>query len=456
MTVPSNIPAKVSYIGNATTNTYDFPFRAEAISDIQVVIAEVATGEQEVFDGGVSARFTATWDFFPLLSGEVELQPFTLLPGGLDYLDGSGFLKAGYKIVILYKLDARQPTQFRDTSNMTPVNVEKGLDRLTMAIKAVINRTNQALRLQDSDEGDPQLPPTEGNENRGLYVNPTGDGFIYGPTASEISGEGLPPGGLAGAALTKVSGTDFDADWDDFVITGFSNRFGVAWSSAGLRDTLLKILDIIYASPLIASFTGSSNVLREKGTSVSNITLSVAVTKRTNLIARIRFLQGATVIQDDNPPAQTGSGTTTAPYVGPFTDNITFTVEVTDEATVDGGPTTVSANVSYSFVYPYYKGAGAVGLSAAAVAGLTKLVMNSNANYNTTFTTANGDVYYFAYPASYGNLVSILDENGFETFSSWTRRTENITGLDGNAVSYAIYEFNNPVVAGSTNFTFKR
>lgn len=276
--------------------------------------------------------------------------------------------------------------------------------------------------------------------------------FTFGEAQS--GGSLIPPGGDTGAAFVKNSSVDGDVVWDDFVIEGFSARFNAAWSSAGLRDTILKILNISYLPPLV-TLSGSSQTLREKGNVVSSITLSANVTKRSDNIARIRFLQGATEIADNNPPSNVGSGITTAPYNTPFSDNITFTVQVTDDGT-QGGPTQVNANTTYSFVYPYYFGAGVPGLTSAQVAGLTKSIINSNANLNRTFTAAGGDVYYFAYPTSYGALSSILDENGFETFGAWTLRTESITGLDGNPVSYRIYEFNNPVSAGTTNFTFIR
>lgn len=264
----------------------------------------------------------------------------------------------------------------------------------------------------------------------------------------------IPAEGGVNSVLIKTSPTDAEVEWDQMAFSGFSSRFSEAFDSTDLRDTLNKILDFQYLTPQV-SLSGSSNTLREKGDVVASITLSANVTKRSDDIARIRFLQGATEIIDYNPPVNTGSGVTTAPYNTPFSDNISFSVQVTDDGTT-GGPTTVTANTSYSFVYPYYHGAGVPGLTAAAVSGLTKSIINSTASLSRNFTTVDGDVYYFAYPASYGALSSILDENSFEVFSSWTLRTENITGLDGNPVSYRIYEFNNPVTAGSTTFTFIR
>ena len=305
------------------------------------------------------------------------------------------------------------------------------------------------------------LQPTFVATQQGIGVvffkeSPTNWGSRYFAFTESTGINPLPPGGAIGAALVKSSAADSDAIWLDLVYEGFSSRFNSTVSLAGLKNTLDYILAISYLGPLIASFTGSSNVLREKGESVASVTLSTNVTKRSSLISRIRFLQGATVVADNNPPVNTGSGVTTATYSTPFTDNITFTTEVTDTADGGSGPTTVSASASYNFVYPYYSGAAAPARTAAQVATLAKTIVVSTATLNKVFTAAGGDVYYYAYPASYGNLTSILDESGFEVFSAFTRRTENITGLDGNAVSYAIYVSNNPVVAGTTNFTFKR
>jgi hypothetical protein len=131
---------------------------------------------------------------------------------------------------------------------------------------------------------------------------------------------------------------------------------------------------------------------------------------------------------------------------------------VRDDGTSNGGtPQNRDVALSYSFVYPYYFGADVPSLTAAQVAGLTKQVINSTASANRVYSFDVGDVFYFAYPASYGALTSILDENGFENLSNFTLRTENITGLDSTPVSYRIYEFNNVAgVSGTTNYTFIR
>jgi len=436
---------KETYTGTGLLSTYTFDFKIESSTQLLVIEVNALGVETQRVRG----------DNLTYLSGIV----INSSTGGSVTLAAP--LTAGYRLILLLANDA--PVQSFEFSNKTSFSLkrfENALDVLAGAIQRLVYRGKQSIRIHDLDNEETfnaQLPPGIATQaTRTLRVNSAGTGLEFGESTAEAAAGNLPTGGATGAALVKNSATDNDVDWDDLVIEGYSQRFSTNWSSAGLRDFIVKLLDIVYLGPVIASFSGSSNTLREKGDSVASITLSVNVTKRSNNIARIRFLQGATLIQDDNPPLVIGSGITTAPYSTPFSDNITFTAEVTDETTVDGGPSTVTATTSYSFVYPYYYGADVPSITAAQVALLTKSIINSSANLNRSFTTSNGDVYYFAYPASYGVLTSILDENGFETFSSWTRRTENITGLDTNSISYYIYESNNPVVAGSTNFTFKR
>lgn len=245
------------------------------------------------------------------------------------------------------------------------------------------------------------------------------------------------------------------ANWVSGAFSGFSGRFNTAFDEIGVRNALLKILDFSYLAPQVSLSATGSTTVREKGSSVTSSTLSASITKRTDAIAKIEFFIGNTSIYLEDPAVNTGSGTTNYNWSGSFSDNTTFKVEVTDTGE-SGGPTIVTATRAFTFVYPYYSGTGAPSLTASNVAGLTKDVRTSTANLNKSFTTTSGQVFYFAYPASYGALSSVLDENGFETISSWTLRTENITGLDSTPVSYRIYEFNLPQGAGSTNFTFIR
>ena len=267
-------------------------------------------------------------------------------------------------------------------------------------------------------------------------------------------GGGIPAGGDLGDVVMKLSSFDGDADWQSFNYSGVSLLTGAAWSSTGIKDTLDKIIRITYTAPTVSLTAAGSTTVREKGDAVTSVLLTAAVTKKSDPIAAVRFYKDAGLIHTVGSPNPAG-GNETYTWSGSFSDNVTFSTQVDDNGAT-GGPSTVSNSKTFTYVYPYYNGAGVAGKSAAQVALLTKSIITSTATLAKTMTASASDVFYFAYPSSYGALTSILDVNNFETIGDWTRTTQNITGLDASAQSYYIYEFNNPVTAGSYQYTFKR
>lgn len=262
--------------------------------------------------------------------------------------------------------------------------------------------------------------------------------------------------------VDKVSGGGGGGDIDaDYNYDGYSSRFGQIFTSTGLGDTLDKILLITYTAPQI-NLSGSSNVLREKGTSVSGITLTAAITKRSDPIAAVRFYRNPSTLLDTQTSggAIPNGGNSTYVYSTAFSDNVTFRAEA-DDTGATGGPSTVASTTTYSFVYPYYYGAGATGKTGAQIrSDLTTLVMSAlsgGASTTRSYTFTSGQTAYFAYPASYGDLTTIYDENNFDVTAGFTKTTKSITGLDGTSQSYTCYE---KTVAfgssGTTTFRFVR
>jgi hypothetical protein len=139
-----------------------------------------------------------------------------------------------------------------------------------------------------------------------------------------------------------------------------------------------------------------------------------------------------------------------------FTFPMTQVSQVTTldySATAGDGTTTTSATARrQTYVYPFYYGVGAVGLTGAQVAALTKLVATVGSKTEAFAPTV--EVYYFAYPASYASLTSIIDGNGFNITADWTLHNPvSITGADGTAQNYKVYEYNN-LNSVSQNITF--
>lgn len=264
-------------------------------------------------------------------------------------------------------------------------------------------------------------------------------------------GSSLPSAGAAGDYL-ESDGTE--AKWTSGIFEGFSARYGQALSLPTVRDALLWIFNFSYLGPQVSlSATGSSGV-KEKGVPVTSSTLTASVTKRSTAISRIQFFLNGVSINDNNPPANTGSGNTSYAWTGSFSDTSTFRADVTDVTDGANGPTTASSSVTFTFVYPFFWGASA---PDAAVGDLTKQVVANSNNRNVGYSGLAGQKFYYAFPSSYGDLTSIKDENNFEVLGSFTKKSKTWTAADSATVTYTIYELTSPLgVSLSTNFTFIR
>ena len=107
----------------------------------------------------------------------------------------------------------------------------------------------------------------------------------------------------------------------------------------------------------------------------------------------------------------------------------------------------VTASKTINFIQPYYYGKSA----SATVSNFTGLTEKVEPKANKTYTfTTNNEHMVFAYDASYGNLSSILDSNGFETISGWTKSSLTVGGFN-----YFVYVANSATTDTNAAFTFK-
>lgn len=230
---------------------------------------------------------------------------------------------------------------------------------------------------------------------------------------------------------------------------GYSATLGKVVDLSTVEATLAELLDLSYIAPTVTLAGVPAVSVREKGDTIASLALTATTHKTLNNITSVQFFRDSSLIYNVPTPTP-GGGAQPYTYSTPFADTTAF------KATVgDGTGASDSNTLTYTFVYPYYYGSGAQNLTAAQVAALTKNIVVESTSKAVTYTASN-QVFYFAYPASYGVLTSILDPNGFEIISGFTLRVETITGLDGNAVSYNIYELDNPVTQTNYVVTFKQ
>lgn len=444
MSRPTYAP-KETYTGNGTTDTFTFDFKIESLSHLLVVVYD---------DEGVEVKRVRGTDTVFL-----DTVTFDDTEGGGTVVLQSN-LTSDYEIILLQANDA--PTQdysFRNKSSFKLPRFEWALDLLAGAIQRLSFLSSQSLKIAERDEIGTNLPSVEGNGGKCIIVKDDESGYELAPRVdtaelSEAIGEiSFPTGGITNSVLSKSSAADADTQWETMDFSGYSNFIGASVSYSGLTEIINAILDFQYIAPAVSLTVTGSTTIREKGDSVTSATFTANITKRSNDIETVEYFVGGVSYATEASPNPSG-GTETQAWTGSIDDTTVFSVEVTDTTEDSGGPSTVSSSRTFTFVYPYYYGIGAAGLTPAQVAALTKDVRTENTNLNRNFGATSAQVYYFAYPASYGTLSSILDENGFETISDWTLTVSNITGLDSTAVSYNIYEFDNVVTALATNYTF--
>lgn len=107
----------------------------------------------------------------------------------------------------------------------------------------------------------------------------------------------------------------------------------------------------------------------------------------------------------------------------------------------------VTAEKTINFIQPFYYGIS----NSSTVSDFTGLTANVTPKGNKTFSFTTSNQYMvFAYDSSYGNLKNIIDPNGFETISGWTKSTLTVGGF-----SYYVYVSNSPTTDTGASFTFK-
>jgi hypothetical protein len=208
---------------------------------------------------------------------------------------------------------------------------------------------------------------------------------------------------------------------------------GDTFNEEPVKNMLTKIL-YPYVQPEIEGNTSVSSRVVEKGVTTTISSVTANVTKKSNPIDTVELYNGATVVEIKSDAVSDG-GTFVFNQVINVTDSTVLKVKTTDTK-----PTTVEAVVAeYTYVYPFYHGTVAQGVTidAAAVLALVKDVSVKDAK---TYTYDLDDTCaVIAYPAAYGDLVKVEDVNGFDNLPSFTKSTVAVTGTDGTNQNYNVY-----------------
>ena len=199
--------------------------------------------------------------------------------------------------------------------------------------------------------------------------------------------------------------------------------------TAAEKNQLAKLWE--KANPITLNI-GVSKSLFEKGTT-NTVTVS--------WVMKV----GDTIVTPDNITIN-GVSVTSSTGKKEFTGVTTNTTYIV-VATYDSNEVTKSTSVV--FINNSYCGVVTDGfiINEVNVKGLTPILKNTK-NQEVTLTLNNQKICY-AYPASLGNLTKVLDGNGFECITGYTKSTCNINGE-----SYNVYLKNTAVTINNYNQTF--
>ena len=204
---------------------------------------------------------------------------------------------------------------------------------------------------------------------------------------------------------------------------------------------ILKMALVSYVDPTASVSYSQPNTVLKKGQSF-DLTITVSgINKGTSDVAELILIKDGTVLETIQYVAGTNSYEF-SPITG-INTNCSFQIKVADTQGKQ-----YSTTKSYSFVDPYYIGATDAIPTADTVVTLTEIV---EAKSNKTKKVNAADQYVvYAYPASYGSLSSIIDGNGFENLTDYTKISLTI-----NSVAYNCYHTTGKKSMTNFSYTYK-
>ena len=255
--------------------------------------------------------------------------------------------------------------------------------------------------------------------------------------------------GAEGAAGTAGA----DGDDANIVVNEGDGEVAVVETAPGGVKTYTLSLNQ-YTQPTVsiavdtASITSPSSIYREIGTDIA-IPLTITLTKgrddvTTSVITNPAALN--TAYQIAYEPTKRILVNTNGSETFTFTDTTqeaseTYTLNLSD------GTNTPTNSGSIVFSYPILEGDSA-GTSITYYSALSKVLQGDGGispdpvTSKTVTFNATGQYFWFGYPnttpVTYGDLVLIRDQNGFDVTSAWTKLDTQVvtsTGLDNNWTS---------------------
>ena len=246
--------------------------------------------------------------------------------------------------------------------------------------------------------------------------------------------------------------TKDDLNFDDNMIVSTTLggiKEGTDLSNMSVQDVLSKLL-FPYVAPIVsASITKSPNKsICEYGEIIQIIGISGNITKKSDKITSVSFLDSTTVLKEFENVENGGNFN----FIFGSPINISSNLSSTRfrMKVVDNSNKITYANTSgINFYYPYYYGVIEENQSITNELFSTFIKKVEAKGTKSNNYTTNNQCMIIAYPKSYGNLNKILDQNSFDVTNTFKKSEIDIVGLDGTSQKYYVYKNNASTV---TNF----
>ena len=210
----------------------------------------------------------------------------------------------------------------------------------------------------------------------------------------------------------------------------------------------------VYKEPTLAfTSTASTYLLNKDGGIVAQpFTLTATATK-----------QDLDIIEtwiEDSAGLKLATGTMSAAYIA---DTNVYNNTTYKAFTKDAKKTIAPKTISYEFIYGFFKGISATVPAVSADIKALTLDLTKKAKKSYTFTASN-QYLAVAYPASYGNLTKITDQNGFANLDAWNKTVVAVSmnvwddaqsEYVATDVDYNVYTTNDKITCSDFKYTFE-
>lgn len=179
----SNTNVGTTYACNGVTTSFAIPFAWQNTSEIKVYLILISTG--------VETLLTLTTNY--------TYSPSSVAPTSIVTVTAYSNL---YKIRVERATPVTQTTDWINNSSFLAEDLEESLDKIVQIIQEINAEKDVSLKLARTNyAANPRLPLLVADAL--LSVNPTGDGFVMGPTLTAFAADVAAAAASAAAALVS-------------------------------------------------------------------------------------------------------------------------------------------------------------------------------------------------------------------------------------------------------------